>query len=207
MRIYIMRHGETDWNKENRIQGQVDIPLNENGRALARITAKRLAGIPFAAAITSPLLRARETAQIIMGERNAPIFEDDRIKELAFGEGEGMQAKVNGTYVSAFESFFCHPEKYRPLAGGETLAHLCERTGEFLEELIRREEWRDQTILVTTHGAAMRGILNRVRRESLEHFWRGHLIRNCGVTIVDAEDGALTVVEDGIVYYGGQQAE
>ena len=71
MRIYIMRHGETDWNRENKIQGRVDIPLNENGRELARITAEKLKKIPFAAAITSPLIRAKETAEIIMGDRRA----------------------------------------------------------------------------------------------------------------------------------------
>ena len=60
MRIYIMRHGETDWNRENKIQGRVDIPLNENGRELARITAEKLKKIPFAAAITSPLIRAKD---------------------------------------------------------------------------------------------------------------------------------------------------
>ena len=201
MRIYIMRHGETDWNRENKIQGRVDIPLNENGRELARITAEKLKKIPFAAAITSPLIRAKETAEIIMGDRSAPITEDWRIAELASGQGEGMQAKVNGSYVSVFENFFHHPEQYEPLPGGETLRHLCERTGDFLRDVTQREEWKDKTILVATHGAAMRGILNNVRGESLAHFWMGNLIRNCAVTIVDVTDGVYTVVEDGKVFY------
>lgn len=201
MRVYIMRHGETDWNRLNKIQGRVDIPLNESGRNLARITAQKLREVPFAAAYTSPLVRAKETAQIVMGERQAPIVEDQRIAELAFGKGEGMRAKENGVYVSVFENFFEHPERYEPLIGGETLTHLCERTGAFWDELIGREEWQDKTILVSTHGAAMRGILHRVRNESLEHFWMGNLIRNCAVTIVDVNDDVCTVVEDGKVFY------
>ena len=201
MRVYIMRHGETDWNKEKKIQGRVDIPLNERGRAVARMTAEQLKNVPFQAALTSPLQRAKETAQIIIGKRNVPIVEDERIAELAFGEGEGMRARVNGAYVSVFENFFCHPERYKPLSGGETLEHLCERTKEFWDDLINREEWKDQTILVTTHGAAMRGILHTVREESMENFWMGNLIRNCGVTIVDVKEGEVTVVEDGKIFY------
>ena len=201
MRLYIMRHGETDWNRQGKIQGRADIPLNDNGRKLAQITAKRLQEIPFAAAVTSPLSRAAETARIIMGDRVAPVMADERIAELAFGKGEGMTAKKDGVYLPVFENFFCHPQRYVPLEGGETLPHLCRRTGEFLKDLSRRKEWKDQTILITTHGAAMRGLMITIRGERLENFWMGNLVRNCGVTIVDETDGVYTVVEDGKVYY------
>lgn len=203
MRLYIMRHGETDWNKEKKIQGRVDIPLNEKGRALTRITAEKLQNIPFAAVYTSPLMRAKETARIIVGERKIPFIEDDRIAELCFGEGEGMRARddKNGHYVSVFENFFCHPEKYEPLPGGETLEHLCERTGTFLNDLIHMPEWKDKTLLISTHGAAMRGIMNNVRKESIENFWMGKLLDNCAVTIVDVKDETFTVVEDGKIFY------
>ena len=168
---------------------------------MARMTAQRLKEIPFSVAFTSPLMRAKETAQIIMHDRIAPIVEDERIAELAFGDGEGMRAKVDGAYVSVFEDFFCHPERYKPLSGGETLEQLCKRTEEFWNDLIHREEWQDQTILVTTHGAAMRGILHTIRKETMENFWMGNLIGNCAVTIVDVEKGEATVVEDGKIFY------
>ena len=66
MKIYFVRHGETDWNKDRKIQGQVNISLNEFGRHLARETAKGLKEIPFDVCFTSPLDRARETAEIIL---------------------------------------------------------------------------------------------------------------------------------------------
>ena len=72
MKIYFVRHGETDWNKERKIQGQVDIPLNEFGRHLARETAKGLRDVPFDVCFTSPLGRARETAEIILQRCSYP---------------------------------------------------------------------------------------------------------------------------------------
>ena len=84
MKIYFVRHGETDWNKDRKIQGQVNISLNEFGRHLARETAKGLKEIPFAVCFTSPLDRARETAEIILEGREVPVIEDERIIEMGF---------------------------------------------------------------------------------------------------------------------------
>ena len=75
MKIYLIRHGETDWNLEQRLQGATDIPLNENGLELARETAKGLQDVPFDVVYTSPLTRARQTAEIIRGHRNIPLIE------------------------------------------------------------------------------------------------------------------------------------
>ena len=88
MKLYMVRHGETDWNKARKIQGQVDIPLNAFGRHLAEETGKGLASIPFEACISSPLERAVETAELILEGRPVPIFTDRRIIEMAFGVWE-----------------------------------------------------------------------------------------------------------------------
>ena len=69
MKIYMIRHGETDWNKKRKLQGQVDIPLNEFGKLLAKETAPALADVPFAVCYTSPLKRAAETARLALGGR------------------------------------------------------------------------------------------------------------------------------------------
>ena len=89
MKLYLVRHGETDWNKVKKIQGQVDIPLNQFGKHLAEETAEGLHDIPFDLCISSPLSRAYETARIILEGRDVPIITDARIGEMAFGEYEG----------------------------------------------------------------------------------------------------------------------
>ena len=78
MKIYMIRHGETDWNKKRKLQGQVDIPLNEFGKLLAKETAPALADVPFAVCYTSPLKRAAETARLVLGDREVPIVPDKR---------------------------------------------------------------------------------------------------------------------------------
>ena len=83
MIIYIIRHGETDWNVLRKFQGRTDIPLNENGRQVAEWTREGLKEIDFDIVYTSPLRRAKETAQIIVGDRQIPIIEEERIIEMA----------------------------------------------------------------------------------------------------------------------------
>ena len=85
MILYLIRHGQTDWNKGRKLQGRTDIPINENGRAVAELTREGFKEIPFDMAFTSPLKRARETAEIILAGRNVPI------KEIASAIGKDAQ--------------------------------------------------------------------------------------------------------------------
>ncbi len=86
MKLYIVRHGETAWNKARKIQGQADIPLNEFGRMLARKTGAGLADVHFDLCYSSPMSRAKETARLILAGSTTQIIEDARIVEIAFGE-------------------------------------------------------------------------------------------------------------------------
>ena len=143
MRLYMVRHGETAWNKERRIQGQADIPLNEFGRMLAEKTAKGLLDIRFDICYTSPLGRARETAALILAGRQVPVIEDERIAEMAFGEYEGRCCSRSGWNLpEEFRRFFDAPDRYQAPEGGENFGEVKERTGKFLEELyIDRDTW------------------------------------------------------------------
>lgn len=93
MKLYLIRHGETDWNKERKLQGKSDIALNAFGRTLARKTAKHLSNLSFDLAITSPLKRAKETAEILLEGREIPLLEDERLAEMGFGCLEGYYCK------------------------------------------------------------------------------------------------------------------
>lgn len=202
MKLYIVRHGETDWNKERKIQGQGDIPLNEFGRHLARETAKGLKEVPFDVCLTSPLSRAKETAQIILEGRDVPIIEEPALMEMAFGEYEGKCCSSDGWELpEEFHRFFDAPEAYRAPEGGEDFRQMKERMSAFLERILKDETYRDKKILITTHGAALAGMLNYIRKEPLSMYWGKGVHKNCAVTEVTAEDGTYRILAEDVAYY------
>lgn len=207
MILYVVRHGETDWNRAHKLQGQTDIPLNDYGRKLARETAEGMKEKKIDLAYTSPLCRAEETARIILGDRNVPVIEDDRIQEFSFGSYEGMYCNAGeaGTQNPGFSCFFTDTASYVPPEDGETIPQLYERTGDFLKFLCESEEYRDKTILVSTHGAAMTALLNRIKGNlSVGGFWKDKVPPNCSITIVEAVDGRPFIKEEGVIYYKEQ---
>jgi len=202
IRLYIVRHGETDWNKARKVQGSVDIPLNDYGRHLARGTAKGFTDIDFDVAYTSPLLRAKETAQIILEGRDIPLIEDKKIEEICFGIYEGMVCSNNDSEKFwAFDKLFTKPEEYIPVEG-ESLEELSKRVGEFLKALQEKYDGQDKKILIVTHGATLNALLNHVKNNhQIANFWPGNVFPNCGVAVIHLEDGKYTIEEEGVVYH------
>ena len=204
MRLYIIRHGETDWNRTHRVQGHTDIPLNEYGRHLAEETAEGMKTLRIDIGYTSPLSRAKETARIILGDRRAPLYDEDRIKEMCFGSYEGMCTGGEGREPGSdeFNRFFTDTEHYIPPEDAETIRQLYDRTGDFLKEICEREDLQDKNILVSTHGAAMTALLNRIKGNlSVSGFWREEVPPNCAVTEVEIQDGKPEILREGVIYY------
>lgn len=202
MLIYLMRHGETNWNKERRLQGQSDIPLNEFGVELAVKTAEALRDVPFDMAFCSPLGRAVETAKIILGDRKTPLSIDQRLKEISFGAGEGICFDVaKRTPEDPLHNFFCRPEAYLPPEGGESFEQVAERGRSFLQEKLIPLEGSCETLLMVAHGAFNRSLLNPIMGIPIEDFWQIGL-PNCAVSILSLEGGRFKVLEKSKVYYG-----
>ena len=203
MRLYIIRHGETEWNVKRRFQGRSDIPLNEEGRRLARITAEALEDVPFSRIYTSPLKRAYETAMIIKGVRDIPVMTEPRIIEISFGEYEGLCCGKKDYNIPdpEFMNFFDRPEAYKPPRGAEGIEELKARTADFLAEIVHNKDMEGDTILVSTHGAALRGLLSNINHVALRDFWKGGVHKNCAVTIVDVKDVQAVITEEGKTYY------
>ena len=203
MVIYLIRHGETDWNTKRLLQGATDIPLNQNGIEVAQLTAEGLREVAFDVIFTSPLKRARETAEIIRGERKIPIIPDERLREISFGPYEGLCCQKDGWNIPDpdFGNFFMNPGEYVPPEGGESIRHLCERTTEFLQELIHHPDYQDKTILLSGHGAVVKGLLSSVIITDLKDFWSGGVHKNCGVSILDVDAGKITLRQENVIYY------
>lgn len=202
MKLYFIRHGETDWNKARKIQGRADIFLNEFGRSLARKTAKGLADIPFTVCYSSPLERARETAEIILNGKDVPIIEDSRIVEMAFGIYSGKCcSKKNWEVPDDFQRFFDDPEHYEAPEGGENFRDVLRRTNEFLMELYKEQETEEKCVLITTHGTALAGLLTNIKRNPISQYWGKGVHKNCAVTEVKVHNGVAEILSENIVYY------
>ena len=204
MKMYIIRHGQTPWNARKCLQGRSDVDLNENGIYLAEFTGKALRDVTFDMAFTSPLIRAKHTAQCILAGRKVPIIEDERLIEISFGIYEGCCYAEENRQVPQqwIENFFHAPQDYVAAPGGESLDDVEKRTRNFMEDICSRKELQDKTILVSTHGCALRGLLNSIRESNREDYWHGGVSKNCAVSIVTCNRGEKPVlVEENHIYY------
>ena len=201
MLIYMIRHGETDWNKQRRLQGQVDVPLNEYGISLAEITADALKDITFDKIFSSPLSRAYTTATIIANGRNIDIIKDSRLLELSFGKGEGESLSyIHSHPESNLYNFIHNPPAYIPPEGGENFESLYERCGSFLNELVIPMESSYKNILIVGHGALIRGMLHQMIHRDTSDFWCvTH--KNCSVTILEYSNNSFKLLEEAKIFY------
>lgn len=147
--LYVIRHGKTDWNLKNKMQGRADIPLNAYGIQEANMTRKLLRQVHFLKIISSPLIRARKTAEIISNKK-IPIEIDSRIIERDFGEFEGL-SKENFDGSSFWNySLNCHYNK------AESVQQLLKRVYNFLDEY--KEVYEKKNVLVVTHAGVIPAI-------------------------------------------------
>lgn len=204
MELYIVRHGETDWNRAHRVQGSVDIELNEYGLYLAEETKKGLKNTKFDLAYSSPLVRAKKTAEVILDDKNVELRKEEALREISFGEYEGMciGGELRDPKSDEFNKFFKDTKHYVVPKSGETVEHLLERTGEFLKTLYSNPELQDKRILLATHGAAMTALVNNIKG-NLEKadFWKEGVPPNCAITIVRVEDGTAMIVKENLILH------
>ena len=181
-RILLARHGETDWNRVGRWQGHADLPLNDAGRTQAAELAERLAGDGIAAIYSSDLMRASQTARVVADRLGLAVVEDAGLREIDVGSWSGLtRAEVEQRF----------PEGYARWLGGEighdgeTREELTERVVGAVEQIAA--EHPEGTILVVTHGGAIRAIRRHASGDP------GDSIENCGTSSLELVDGVLTV--------------
>ncbi len=208
MRLYIVRHGETNLNKEKRLQGRQNEPLNQTGVDLAIETGKGLKDVHFDMAIASPLVRAYDTARLILSQNNTSsnliISVDPRLMEINWGSWDKKICRGDLYEVpipqDEFNKFYNDSFNFCGAPDGETITEVCERTKPFLDDLIKDTSLKDKTILVAMHGCSMRGLLNPLYNDPSD-FWHGHVPANCAVNIVDIKDGKASIIEEDKIYY------
>jgi probable phosphoglycerate mutase len=177
--LLMLRHGETDWNREMRFQGQLDVPLNAAGLLQARRAAERLAAEPVDAIVSSDLLRARQTAAACAERLGLPVLLEPGLREQSFGMLEGLRAAdVQQQHPAVWEAWARHDAHYA-VPGGESVQAFHDRVVAALQRLVAAHAGR--TLLVVTHGGALDMLWRHAQALPL-HGPRTCAIPNCGLS-------------------------
>lgn len=172
MRVYLVRHGETDWNIEKRCQGFSDIPLNETGRRQAGAIAQYLSAVPIEAVYSSTLGRAYETASAVARQHSLEVRTSDAFRELSQGEFEGLKlGEMAHRYGDFLKRWLQDPADLR-LPGGESLREVQERAWAALEAVV--ESHPKGNVAVVSHNLCNAAILCRALNLHLSDFRRMH---------------------------------
>jgi broad specificity phosphatase PhoE len=176
--LLLARHGETDWNREQRWQGQSDTPLNDTGRAQARALAEALASERIDAVYSSDLMRAHETARLIAEQRGLDVTAIPDLRERSFGSVEGMTTdEIQARY----------PGIELPWSDGETREAMAGRVLATLERIA--DTHPDAYVLVVSHGGPLRAVATQCGIDGIAR------IENCHVIRVELRDGILRGVD------------
>ena len=178
MKLILIRHGQTQWNSESRVQGRTDIPLNDKGRLQAAAIAERLKDNRFDAVYASPLSRAKETAETIAKHQGVEVTVDEDLIEIQFGKWEGLTSpEINKTYPELFADWgwIERPEACKEMAA-ESQQEIVARSLRFLERIESRHE-DDARILIVGHTMPTKMIIahfiglpyNRIRSLRVEN--------------------------------------
>ena len=168
-RLILIRHGETDWNTEGRWQGQIDIPLNENGLEHAQQLASELEREGIQAIYSSDLLRAIQTADPLAKIAGLKVNIDPRLREIHQGEWQGMLVTdIRARYAELFQQRRANPLAIAP-PGGETVLEVQQRVFNSLDDIILRHP--DETIAIVAHGFVIAVLRVRLVKHPLEKVW------------------------------------
>jgi len=169
-RLYLVRHGETEWNHSLRYQGHRDIPLSERGRVQARKIARRLSTEKLDAAYASDLSRALETAKTIAEPHRLDVKIMPELRETNFGDWEGLTyAEIDSRFHEVMKGWRTNPRETR-IPGGESLGDMAERCWLGLNKII--EDNPDRNVLVTAHGGIIRIAVATVLGMNLNDYWK-----------------------------------
>ncbi|MCW1836801.1 MULTISPECIES: histidine phosphatase family protein [Bacillus] len=189
--ICLVRHGETDWNAAKRIQGRTDIPLNDTGKWQAEQTGLYLKDVHWDVVISSPLSRAKETAQLILQHVHAPLVIMDDFIERDYGDAEGMSFEER-------QKLF--PDKKYP--NMESLEAMQDRMVEGIEKV--RAAYPDQHVLIVAHGAAIHALLSTLADEHMG--LQDTRLENACLNYVEWKDGKWKVRDYNVVSHLTQSA-
>ncbi len=193
LRLFLVRHGQSVWNDEKRIQGQQDIPLGDEGRKQAIALGERLKGRQFQACFSSPLKRATETAELILkaSGNSIPIITLPELMERNFGDWEGKSIDdLQLLFLNDFSQWLAAHQIPAP-PNGESMDELMKRVERGLDQILAVKEGN---VLVVGHSGSIKAAICIFFRLPLSSFVRMR-IDNAGLTILEIEDGRIRLIQ------------
>lgn len=196
MNIYITRHGETEWNREGRMQGWENSRLTEKGIENAKRLGERLKDIDFECIYCSPLGRAVETAENIKGERDIKIVLNDSLKEMNFGLWDGMMhSDIKEMFPEQYNNFWNKPHLYEPIYGGESYPNFIERVRTGFYDITNNAE--GDNILIVTHACVNKAIYSILKNIPIENFWDPPFMYGTCLTVLEKKENDIRFVLEG----------
>lgn len=184
----MIRHGETALNAKGCYYGRTDAVLSEKGISQARYLKEILKEVSFDYIVASPLVRAYNTAQIVMEEREQEIFGDRRLMEQDFGIFEGMTYKeIQNTYPKELDAWNEEFSTYR-IPKGESFADVRSRAEDFLRDIPSGRESKGEKMLIAAHKGTLGHLLAAMLKLPLDGYWNFVFEQGC-YSVVDLEDG------------------
>lgn len=199
--IYIARHGETEWNAQQRIQGHTDVALSERGRAQAQLLADRLADTPLDAAYASDLQRAAATARAVIGSRPIPLTPTPELREYHKGIFEGLTpAECEQRHPAIYAASLVNDLDFAP-PGGESIRQTGARMDAIVQQVRRRHA--DDSVLIVGHGGSLRAALVSLLELPPEANWK-FIMHNCSLTVIHTyPDNAVLHLYNDISHLSG----
>ena len=191
MKLFITRHGTTEWNVSRILQGWGDSKLTVEGKLRAVKLGERLSDIDFDIVYSSPQNRALETAKLIIGDKDTKIITHDGLREIGFGTWEGMELDIiEEQFSELYYTYRNNPEDYIPL-DGESFKDLFLRVGGFLEEIKTKDA---ENILIVTHGVTIKAMITIIKGLTLTEFSSLPVFTGTSLNICEVKNGKLELI-------------
>lgn len=189
-KIYLTRHGETVWNRQHRFQGHKNSELTDKGILAAELLADRIEDTELDYIVSSPLLRAYNTAEIVRGNKDIEIIKHNGLKEINLGEFEGMSyVDIKKEYTKLLAEIEKDPFNNR-YPNGENLQEFYKRVVKAFLEVI--DNHRNKTTLIVAHGGTLKCIEAYIRKFKLSSDWMGNVVKNCSLSYIEVDENNKT---------------
>lgn len=195
MKLFVVRHGQTVWNKEGRMQGSGDSPLTDLGILEASKLGKALKNTEIDKIYTSPLGRTLQTTEYIKGDRDIPVSVIDELQEINFGKIEGKELRVvEEKYGEMIYNFWNNPLKYKN-DSGESFSDLYGRVKVAMDQIVANRG-KEKNVLVITHGVVISALISWINGGSVQDTWKTPVVKNTSVSILEYNgEGRLEIIK------------